>query len=204
MYGPQGWWPILDENGLSVYDGKAPRNDNECFEICIGAILTQNTTWKNVEKALSALKKRALLDPQRLIDCDKLNKIIRPAGYFNQKSKKIKIFSDFYRALKGRMPSREDLLSLWGIGPETADSILLYAFEFPTFVVDAYTKRIMQNLNIMDEMWEYERIRDMFLSNLPKEVALFKEYHALLVRHAKEYYQRKPYNCPLGAEVKNG
>jgi endonuclease III related protein len=203
MYGPQGWWPIIDVYGKSVYDGRIAVESNERFEICVGAILTQNTTWKNVEKVLYSLKKSGLLNPNSLILSKNLPEIIKSAGYYNQKSKKLKIFSEYFLNLKGS-PSRENLLDLWGIGPETADSIMLYAFDMPTFVIDSYTIRIMQNLNMIKDNCSYEQLRNMFMSALPLSTEVFKEYHALLVRHAKEYYNKKPYECPLWAEVQNG
>ena len=155
LYGPQGWWPLLNCKGINPTktgavkgyhpnDYSYPKNDRQRFEICIGAILTQNTSWPQVEKALLNLKGLNALNPEEMknLKLEKLKQAIKPAGYFNQKARKIKEFTDFYLSLNNKISTREELLELWGIGPETADSILLYAFKVPTFVVDAYTKRV--------------------------------------------------------------
>lgn len=177
-YGQQGWWPIQGKYHLG--DFSYPKNDKQRFEICLGAILTQNTAWKNVEKALKNLKG---ITPKRLIAMkdDDLKTAIRPAGYYNQKAKKLKIFVEFFIDLNGKTPSREDLLSLWGIGPETADSILLYAYNIPTFVVDTYTKRLFKLENR-----SYEEVKKLFESKLSSDHKLFQEFHALIVEHAKQ------------------
>ena len=188
-YGPQGWWPIVSDK--CEYGVNAPRNRKEVFEICVGAILTQNTSWLNVEKALLNLKKGRLLDPGRIIRSD-IREAIRPAGYYNQKERKLKEFSRFFIKLEG-IPSREELLGIWGIGKETADSILLYAFNVPSFVVDAYTRRIFSGLKLVSDDAGYDDIRLFFERNLEKDAELYKEFHALIVEHAKRYYSRKPY-----------
>ncbi len=195
-YGPQGWWPIVSlEKGKSEYGVDAPRDEADVFEICTGAILTQNTAWKNVEKALLNLKVSGSLDPKKIsgIRVDKLSAMIRPAGYFNQKAKKLKLFSEFYIGLNGKAPSREELLSVWGIGPETADSILLYAYRKPFFVVDAYTRRIFAYLGLVKEDSSYDDIQKLFMDNLKHDERVFNEYHALIVDHAKRHYQKRPY-----------
>lgn len=199
-YGFQGWWPIirsadLRNGSLSYHPGdySLPENRAQKFEISIGAILTQNTSWKNVEKALLNLKKIKALSPESIlrIEIKKLAAAIRPAGYFNQKSKKMKIFSKFFINLDG-LPSREQLLNLWGVGPETADSILLYAYKLPEFVVDAYTRRIFSRIGIINPDLSYDEIKSLFESDLPKDHAIFNEYHALIVKHAKEHCRSKP------------
>ncbi len=131
---------------------------------------------------------------------------MKPAGYFNQKSKKLKTLSEFWISLKRGHPSRDSLLSLWGIGPETADSILLYAFKVPVFVVDAYTRRIFSRLGFISAKADYEEIRSLFESRLPSEYSLFQEYHALIVEHAKRYCLTKPLcqDCPLKKECEWG
>jgi endonuclease-3 related protein len=184
-YGPQGWWPI--NNRYHKNDFSYPKNNSQKFEICIGAILTQNTSWKNVEKALVNLKKLRLLDAQKIINCDnkKITGAIRPAGYFNQKAKKLKIFAKFYCSLKGTNPSRNELLDLWGVGPETADSILLYAYRQPEFIVDSYTKRLLMDMKITTKKYSYEYIKELFEKNLPKDHKLFQEFHALIVENGK-------------------
>jgi len=174
----QNWWPINNVYNNKNY--KVPENDKEKFEICLGAILTQNTAWKNVEKALENLRKEKLIDPKKLINAD-IKELIRPAGYFNQKERKIKVFTKFYLGLKGRTPTRDELLSLWGIGKETADSILLYAYKQPIFVVDAYTRRLFGFSKEMD----YDEIREKFEKALPRDYRIYNEYHALIVAEGK-------------------
>ncbi|MBU4493240.1 MAG: endonuclease III domain-containing protein [Nanoarchaeota archaeon] len=206
LYGPQGWWPLLGCKGTNPTktgaikgyhpkDYSHPKNNNQRFEICIGAILTQNTSWPQVEKALLNLKGLNALNPKEMknLKLEKLKKAIKPAGYFNQKAKKLKIFAEFYINLKGKTPTRDELLGLWGIGHETADSILLYAFKVPEFVVDAYTRRVFANLGFIGQKAKYNEIKKLFESNLPKNLRIYQEYHALIVEHAKRYYSKKPY-----------
>ncbi len=199
IHGPRGWWPIAGKYHYGQYS--FPKNPKQRFEICIGAILTQNTSWLQVEKALENLKTLEAIEANRMIKLPlaKLKKAIKPSGYFNQKAKKIKIFTKFFIELERKVPSREQLLAIWGIGPETADSILLYAYKTPTFVVDSYTKRILTHLNLIAEGAKYEEIRALFQQSLPQELIIYQEYHALIVEHAKIYYSKKPYGdgCPL-------
>jgi len=180
-YGHQGWWPLIDVNGYHHKDYSYPKNKNQIFEICVGAILTQNTSWKQVEKALINLSKLKALEPKALkeLNNNKLKKAIKPTGYFNQKAKKLKIFAEFYLDLKGKTPTRIQLLEIWGIGPETADSILLYAYKQPTFIIDAYTKRIMNFKG------KYDELKQLFEDNLKKDYKLYQEFHALLVEAGK-------------------
>lgn len=165
------------------------------------AILTQNTSWKNVEKAIFNLKQHNALSPKTAneLDTKTFASAIRPAGYFNQKTKKLKIFTEFYMKQKGKTPTRYQLLVLWGIGPETADSILLYAYKVPTFVVDAYTKRIFGRIGIIKKDSTYDKIKNLFELNLSPEYIIYNEYHALIVEHAKRFCKTKPdcNNCPL-------
>jgi len=204
FHGSQGWWPIVNESTLrSEYHLGAPRNGDDFFEISIGAILTQNIAWKNVDTALAALKIRGVLDPlsMRRLNPRTLGKIIRPTGYYNQKAKKIRNFLDFYkrydydhRAL-GRCDNqdlRKELLSVNGIGPETADSILLYALNIKTFVVDAYTRRIFTRLGILTGKEAYHEIQDLFHKRFKGSVPEYNEYHALIVAHGKDYCKKKP------------
>lgn len=189
-YGPQQWWPA-----------------DTPFEMMIGAILTQNTSWTNVEHAIAGLKAVGLLDAERIAACDetKLAEIIRPSGYFNQKAHRLKIFSNFYLEqgsesdLKCLPEPRHALLSLHGIGPETADSMLLYALGTPIFVIDAYTRRIFARLGLSEMDDTYHTLQDFFQARLPTEIPLYQEYHALIVRHAKEHCRTKPIctDCPL-------
>lgn len=176
-HGPQNWWPC--------------RTGNK-FEICIGAILTQNTNWGNVEKAISNLIDAKAMRPEKIakMDIRELQSLIRPSGFFRQKARRLKDFSAFvltFGVMRNLLKNvtREQLLALNGIGPETADSILLYACERPYFVVDAYTRRVFTALGMINSE-DYEHIRNYFESNLPKDTKLYNEYHALIVRHAKD------------------
>lgn len=193
-FGPQDWWP-----------GETP------FEVMVGAILTQNTNWTNVEKAITNLKNASVLSPDKLyhIDIKKLAELIRPAGYFNIKAKRLKNFLEwFFENYEGKLVSiekvrtselREQLLSVKGIGPETADSILLYALSRPVFVVDAYTARICARHHLIDEGADYHQIQEFFESNLPCDLQLFNEYHALIVKLGKDFCKPRPKceECPL-------
>ena len=193
-FGPQNWWPAKTR-----------------FEMIIGAILTQNTNWGNVERAVNNLKKENLLTPQKIRDINirRLSALIKPAGYFNIKAKRLKNFINFlfneYSGSLDRMAKeywlnlRIKLLSVNGIGPETADSILLYAFERPIFVVDAYTKRILARHNLVGRDADYQEIQSIFMDNLDQDAKMFNEYHALIVRLGKELCRSKPLCeiCPL-------
>jgi len=178
----------------------------------LGAILTQNTNWRNVESAINNLKKKNLLKPAQLnrISIGELKSLIRPAGFYNIKSDRVKIFVKYlceqYKGDIGRVKKREtvslrnEILGIKGIGPETCDSILLYALEKPVFVVDAYTKRVFSRHNIVDEDATYDEIQSVFEKNLNRDVKLFNEYHALIVQLAKDKCKnRKPVceTCPL-------
>ncbi len=188
--GPSYWWP-----------------GESSFEICVGAILTQNTNWKNVERAIWNLKEKKLLDPQKMffLHEEKLAELIRPAGYFRIKTKRLKNFLKFlYEEVNFDLEKlkdieldelRQKLLSIKGIGYETADSIILYAFEKPSFVVDAYTARIFQRHGLIGEEVSYEELRSFFMENLPKDVELYKEYHALIVRVGKSWCGKKRQKC---------
>uniref|UniRef100_UPI0040289AB9 endonuclease III domain-containing protein n=2 Tax=Candidatus Tripitaka californicus TaxID=3367616 RepID=UPI0040289AB9 len=195
-FGPQGWWP-----------GDGP------FEVLVGAVLTQNTNWGNVERAIKNLKSAGKLSPEGLhkTKLPELAQLIRPAGYFNVKAKRLKnligwFFENYNGSLKEMFsekldPLREGLLSVKGIGRETADSILLYAGDTPSFVVDAYTYRVLSRHLLIPEDSTYEEIKSFFEDNLPRDVQLYNEYHALLVKVGKDYC--KPRNprcreCPLG------
>jgi len=187
-FGTQNWWPYTDEK-------------NKKLEVSIGAILTQNTNWQNVEKALDNLKKQNLLSSKGLEDIKikRLAALIKSSGYYNQKAKKIKSFIKFLKSNKSI--NRESLLSIWGVGPETADSILLYAYDQPIFVVDAYTKRIMNRLGFKEGT--YDELQKLFMQNLPNNVQLYNEYHALLVKLGKDFCKTKPLceECPLKNNV---
>jgi endonuclease-3 related protein len=204
FHGPQGWWPIVDpEAGSGTYHLHAPRNGGEVFEISVGAILTQNVSWKNAEKALCNLKRGELLDPAMIegAELPALGEMIRPAGYYNQKAKKLKHFTAWYRrygfshtaiASMGQDRLRDELLAVSGIGPETADSILLYALGMTTFVVDAYTKRMFTRLGLIRRGESYEGVRAMVHSHFPGSASVYNEFHALIVAHCKVYCAKRP------------
>jgi len=173
----------------------------------MGAILTQNTNWRNVAQALAGLKADGLLNPRDLREMpeEELAQRIRPAGYFNIKTRRIKNFLEFFaqrfhdslEEMAGEDLGllRADLLTVKGIGPETADSILLYALHRPTFVVDAYTHRVLSRHHLAPEDCSYDELQNLFLENLPREVPLYQEFHALLVRVGKEFCRPRP-RCP--------
>ena len=149
--------------------------------------MVQNTSWVNAEKAILEMEVLALIDPELLLRADgnMLKKAIRPARFFNQKAKSLVAFTEFYLSLKGQTPRRDGLLNVWGIGRETADSILLYAYRVPTFVVDTYTKRILVSLGLISERIGYDDLRNLFEKSLPPDHIVYQEYHALLVNHGK-------------------
>lgn len=192
--GPLHWWPA-----------------DSPFEVIIGAILTQNTAWTNVEKAVQALKEKNLLHPRRLYTIREktLAEAIRSSGFFNLKAQRIRSFLRFffkqYRGDMGRMFSeetgilREQMLQINGLGPETVDSILLYAGGKPVFVVDAYTRRILFRHGLISENASYEEIQKLFMENLEGDARLFNEYHALLVHVGKHFCKprQKCGSCPL-------
>ena len=189
-FGPQHWWPGQTQ-----------------FEIITGAILTQNTNWANVEKAIANLKSANCLTPEKLhlLDVSQLAEYIRPAGYYNIKTKRLKNFINWlFENYDGRLTNletvdtdqlRAELLAINGIGFETADSILLYALARPVFVVDAYSARIAFRHQLIEPDANYEQLRELFQSNLPEDTQLFNEYHALLVRVGKEFCRPKA-RCP--------
>jgi len=193
-FGPQHWWPGQTQ-----------------FEIITGAILTQNTNWTNVEKAIAKLKSAGLLTPGKLrnIEISELAELIRPAGYYNIKAKRLKNFVDwFFENYDGKLSElenvdterlRTELLGIKGVGRETADSILLYAFDREIFVVDAYTARVAFRHGLIEPEADYEQLRELFQSSLPQDTKMFNEYHALLVRVGKEFCRPKAKcaECPL-------
>ncbi len=184
-YGPQHWWP-----------------GDSRFEIMVGAVLTQNTAWTNVERAIANLKKARSLTPEAIVKVRprQLGLWLKPSGYFNVKARRLKAMCQWLIAQGGvrklaNVPTsemRDALLSVHGIGPETADDILLYAFDRPVFVIDAYTRRIFHRLGFIQGTEDYETLRQMFESALDTDVKLFNEYHALLVVHAKDVCRAKP------------
>jgi len=198
-YGPQGWWP-----------------GESRFEVMVGAILTQATAWRNVERAIERLKAAGALSPEKLASLseEELAELVRPAGFFRQKTRRLRALLRLIRQhgdVEGllSLPAgelRRKLLALPGIGPETADSILLYAAGYPVFVVDAYTKRILHRLGLLpDEKAGYEEVQELFEKELPRDPKLYGEYHALLVRHAKDHCRTRPRcpGCPLAPVCKS-
>ena len=206
-YGPQDWWP-----------GDGP------FETIIGAILTQNTAWKNADHALGNLKTAQALSTQLLreLPSEALAQLIRPSGYFNAKAKKLKAFAHHlgnrYHDDLGAFlsqeaaPLRQELLAIYGIGEETADDILLYAARLPSFVIDTYTRRILRRLGMAPQKDSYGAFQSLFHENLSPDTNLFNEYHALLDRHAKEMCRKSPLCdsccllelCPTGKSAMAG
>jgi len=193
-FGPQGWWP-----------GESP------FEVLVGAVLVQNTSWKNVVKAIDNLRDADVTSPQAVGDLaqEELEELVRPAGYFRLKARRLRNLIEFIlRRYDGSLDAmfaaglpvvREQLLTVNGVGPETADSILLYAGNLPTFVVDTYTHRVLSRHGWIDPESDYHAVKDHFEQNLTTDVALYNEYHALLVRVGHHYCRKTPKcdECPL-------
>lgn len=193
-FGPQRWWPA-----------------DTPFEVVVGAILTQNTSWKNVERAIANLKNEDVLGPGGIyrIPEEQLETLLVPSGFFKVKTKRLKHFINFlfekYGGDLDRLLSlepallRNELLGINGIGKETADSIILYAADKPSFVVDAYTKRVFERLGMLDKDAEYDEIKQLFEEDLPQDVKLYNEFHALIVVLAKDICKKKPVceKCPL-------
>jgi endonuclease III related protein len=189
-YGPQHWWP-----------GRTR------FEVIVGAILTQSTSWTNVELAIANLRREKLLTPVAMegVSLERLSELIRSSGYFRQKARKLKAFAEFLRReYQGSLDKmfatatdelRGKLLGVHGIGPETADSILLYAGGHAEFVVDAYTRRILERHSLAHGKHTYEEIQQLFHSNLPRSAPLFNEYHALIVHTGKRYCRKREPDC---------
>jgi len=187
QHGPQGWWPAETR-----------------FEVMVGAILTQSVAWSNVEKAIRNLKAAGLLNAAGLhrTPAAELAPLLRPSGYYNAKARKLKALAahlhDVYGCDIDRMLSqdrqtlRAELLAIHGIGPETADSIVLYAAGQPSFVVDSYTRRLLSRVGMVSAQAGYEELQVIFEDNLPRDTALYQEYHALIVQHAKSTCRKNP------------
>lgn len=183
-YGPQYWWP-----------GGSP------FEIMVGAVLTQNTAWTNVEKAITNLVVADALSPQAIVaaSTDQLADWLKPSGYFNVKAKRLHAFCQWLLQQGGEAPLqqrdtktlRDDLLSIYGIGPETADDMLLYAFDRPVFVIDAYTRRLFSRLGLVAGDESYENLRQQFESAMGADVKVLNEFHALIVVHGKDICRKR-------------
>lgn len=197
-FGTQKWWPI--KNGFSLNKNLS---EEEMLEICVGAILTQNTAWKNVEKAIEQMHLHKAMGVKKLqeIEEKKLGEMIRSAGFYNQKAERVKLFVHQLKKYRNKLANRFDkkseelrleLLSLNGVGNETADSMILYAAKKPVFVIDAYTKRIFSRLGFCPEDTQYSELQEIFHKNLKKDEKMFNEYHALLVELAKKNCRKKP------------
>jgi len=198
-YGPQGWWPVTPRGErIPRYTG-GPDDPAQRFEVAVGALLTQNTSWMNASRAIENLNDAGLLSPGGIEGADEsaLARVIRPAGYYNQKVRRLKTLARFFTG--GAAVTRDNLLALDGVGPETADSILLYGFDEPVFVVDAYTRRIFGRLGLLEAGAPYDEIRGLFEEALPRDAELYQEYHALVVEHAKRFCRKRPLcpECPL-------
>ena len=202
LYGAQGWWPLLNIEGsnptksgsLQGYhpgDYSYPRNRQQQFQIIVGAVLTQNTSWVQVERGLVSLQKNELLSPTKLTQNPDLTKAcIRVCGYYNQKFDYLKSICKMVQKLttKGDLwvtPSRQELLSLKGVGPETADTMLCYAFSQKQFIVDAYTRRVFQRIGWIEPKISYNKLKNLIESCLPDDLIIYQEFHALIVEFAK-------------------
>ena len=202
-YGPQGWWPFINyEESYHPLDYSFPRNELEVFEVCLGSILTQNTTFTSVVKSLHNLKRLYALTPKAIkeLNIDDLKLAIKPSGYHNQKAKYVLEFISFFEDLNEAVPTRDALLKVLGIGEETADSILLYGYKQLVFKVDAYTKRVLLELGLVDEKAKYQDMKPLMQDALKESISdekelliVYQEYHALIVNHSKEFYSKKPY-----------
>ncbi len=164
------WWPT--------------RSNNEEFEIACGCILTQNTRWENAERAIANLDEHNLLEPERLLDSD-IEEHVHPSGFYRQKAARLKRLARYLRATEE--PERTELLDIKGVGKETADSILLFAFHRPYFVIDEYTRRVVHEYRVMDSDRSYDELRRAFEDELERDADLYKEFHALIVEQAKTY-----------------
>lgn len=202
-YGKQGWWPVTRTAGGEPQYLGGPRSRLERFEVAVGAVLVQNTSWKNASKAISALSAAGMIDPAVLADAPHVEvaRLVRSSGYYNQKARRLGILARYFLEAGDDPPGRESLLALEGIGPETADSILLYSFSRTFFVVDAYTKRLFSRLGVIRGNESYDRIRGLFEGSLERTPETYNEYHALVVAHCKRRCTSRPGcdDCPISA-----
>lgn len=208
-FDPQLWWPVTEKGKTYPEYSGGPKNEKQRLEVIFGAILAQNTSWNNAEKAVVELNKNNLIDAKKInkIDAKKLALIVRSSGYHNQKAKKLKNFCSFLlKNYSGSLKNlfkkdagnlREEMLSVNGIGPETADSIILYSAKKPVFVVDAYTKRIFGRIGYKEKT--YDGLQKLFMKRLPNSERLFNECHALLVELGKSICKKEPLcgKCPV-------
>ncbi len=214
QYGPQGWWPLLKLNKFNVnptgrgkFTGyhpneyEFPNDEKDIFEIMLGTILTQNTSWINAEKALANLEKYSMLDIHKidLLSLEKLALLIKSSGFYNQKAIKIRNLTNFliknpidHLSHQNTDILRQKLLAVNGIGQETADCILLYAFKKPIFVIDAYTKRLLSRLDLIPPESTYQFCQNLFHNNIPINLEIYNEYHALIVQHCTHFCRSQP------------
>ncbi len=192
FYGPQGWWPVTPHGEVVPRYTGGPVDSRGRFEVAVGAILTQNTAWSNAALAIERLNREGAMTPESIanMELENLAELIRPAGYFRQKAERLRILALHF--LSGAGHSRDELLALKGVGPETADSILLYGWGEPFFVVDAYTRRMFGRIGLIEPDSSYEAIRASFEKNLPRKTKLYQEYHALIVEHGKRTCKKVP------------
>ncbi|MCX7029178.1 MAG: DNA repair protein [Spirochaetes bacterium] len=209
-YGPQGWWPLPGRSGRRGFDERGyhpgnvapPRDRAGRFEVALGAVLTQNTAWTNAERALRALLAAGVRSPADVAarGTRAIARLVRTSGSFRVKARKLEYLASFFDAQGlARAPDRAALLAVWGVGPETADSILLYGFGEPVFVVDAYTRRLLARLGVIAGTEPYGEVQELFCRAIGRNSAVFNEYHALIVRQAKEYCRARPScsGCPV-------
>lgn len=189
-HGPQGWWPLFQRSSRSVRyhptDYSVPRGQSR-VEVIVGAVLAQNTSWQNVVRALAQIHEARAMSWRALVEMrvSRLERLVRPAGYFRQKARKLKEVARFFHSRRGA-PRRAQLLALWGVGPETADSILLYAYGVPVMIVDAYLRRVLARRGFEQEAaWSYEDLRTWIEDQLPPDHGALNEFHALLVAEGK-------------------
>ncbi len=202
-YGRQGWWPVTRRKGGEPEYLGGPVDSRGRFEVAVGAVLTQNTAWENAAKAISALSAADMIDPASLAAArhEDVAILVRSSGYYNQKARRLGILARYFLDIGDGIPDRESLLALEGVGPETADSILLYAFSLTFFVVDAYTKRLFSRLGVIRGDESHDRVRDLFEESLERTPEIYNEYHALIVAQCKRKCLRAPVcdECPVSA-----
>ncbi|MCX7025790.1 MAG: DNA repair protein [Spirochaetes bacterium] len=208
-YGPRGWWPLISKSGKDGFDADGYHPGLNCqpdtgdrFEIACGAVLTQNTAWRNAERGLRRLHELGLMRPEALANADTVTiaDLIRPAGFCNQKSECLSVLARFFRGLPpGAVPDRDTLLSMKGIGPETADSILLFGFGVPVFIADAYARRTFGRIGLIAADTGYKECRTFTMDGMRVDAGTYGEFHALIVENGKRHCRSKPVcdRCPL-------
>jgi endonuclease-3 related protein len=204
-YGSQGWWPLIsyrEKTGCAYHpqDYSVPKTAAEQFEIICGAVLTQNTAWKNAEKAVHTLHEKGFTSPYAILSApqDTIKRCIRCAGYYNQKySYLITLCRFLHHRSTENAPTRSELLDLRGIGKETADTLLLYAWRKPQFIVDAYTRRILQALHLISPRETYDSIQEKIIHTIPRDPNIYNEFHALFVVHGKNHYSTRKEPDPV-------